>query len=65
MTGPTFVLAGIGISGDERTAVLASPDAVNIVRVDDVVGQFIVTAITDTSVILYRGDEQFVLRLAH
>lgn len=64
-TGPAFVLSGIGISGSERTAILAVDDTVSIVRVDDVLGAFTVTAIGDDSITLVRGDERFVLRLAH
>ena len=64
-TGPAFVLSGIGISGSERTAILAVHDTVSIVRVDDVLGAFTVAAIGDDSITLVRGDERFVLRLAH
>jgi hypothetical protein len=63
-TGPAFVLSGIGIHGSERTAVLAVDDTVSIVRVNDVLGAFTVTAIGDDSITLMRGDERFVLRLA-
>jgi hypothetical protein len=64
-TGPAFVLSGIGISGTERTAILAADDAVSIVRINDVIGVFTVEAITDDSITLTRSGEKFILRLAH
>jgi hypothetical protein len=62
---PAYVLAGIGISGDTRTAVLASGNDVHVVKPNDVVGGFTVTEITAHSVTLTRDAERHVLRLAH
>jgi hypothetical protein len=62
-TGPAYVLSGIGIAGDVRTAVLTTTgEDVRIVKVDDVVGEFTVAEISEQSVTLVRGDERFVLR---
>ena len=61
--GPAYVLAGIGIAGDTRTAVLTTTgDDVRIVKVNDVVGEFTVAEITERAVTLVRGSERFVLR---
>jgi hypothetical protein len=62
---PPYVLAGIGISGDTRTAVLAAGDDVHIVKVDDVVGVYTVVEITNSSVTLRRDLDQYTLRFAH
>jgi hypothetical protein len=62
-TGPAYVLSGIGIAGDVRTAVLTTTgEDVRIVKVNDVVGEFTVAEISEQSVTLVRGDERFVLR---
>ena len=62
ITGPGYVLSGIGITGATRSAVLAAGDAVHIVTLNDLVGGYTVTEISDTSVTLVRGDERYVLR---
>jgi hypothetical protein len=64
VTGPVFILSGVGISGATRTAVLATDDAVNIVKLNDVIGDYTVTDITDHTVTLTRGDARYTLRLA-
>ena len=64
VSGPAYVLAGIGITGEARTAVLASGDAVHIVKVNDVVDGFTVAEISDAAVTLVRGAERHVLRFA-
>lgn len=64
ITGPGYVLSGIGITGDTRSAVLAAGDDVHIVGVNDTVGGYTVSEISDTSVTLVRGEEQYVLRFA-
>lgn len=62
--GPEYFLAGLGISADVRTAVITDGDAVHIVRVNDVVGEYTVAEITDDAVTLAAaGGERHVLRL--
>ncbi len=62
VTGPAYVLSGIGISGDVRTAVLTTGDDVLIVKVNDVIGGFTVSEISDEGVTLVRNAERHVLR---
>ena len=62
VTGPTYMLSGIGISGDVRTAVLTNGDDVRIVKVDDEIGGYTVAEITDQGVTLVRNAERHILR---
>ena len=50
--GPAYTLAGIGISGEVRTAVLSDGVSVHIVKVTDSIGGYTVAEITDDSVTL-------------
>jgi hypothetical protein len=61
-TGPTYVLSGMGISGEVRTAVLTDGDDVLIVKVNDVVGGFTVAEIGEDGVTLVRNAERHILR---
>jgi hypothetical protein len=61
--GPGYVLSGIGISGETRTAVLTTTgDDVHIVKVDDEIGGYRVVEIGENAVTLSKGDERVVLR---
>ena len=62
--GPQFVLSGIGIAGDTRTAVLASGAEVVIVKVEDSVGGYTVAEITDHTVTLIKGSERVILQFS-
>ncbi len=62
--GPTYILSGIGITGGVRTAVLATDTSVNIVGVNDVIGDYTVTEITDQTVVLTRGEATYTHRHA-
>lgn len=64
VAGPPFVLSGIGISGDTRTAVLASGDDVRIVAVDDAIDGYTVAEITNHTVTLVKGVERYVLQFS-
>jgi hypothetical protein len=59
---PPYVLSGIGVSGDVRTAVLAAGDDVHVVGVDEMIGGYTVVEITNSSVTLRRDNEQYTLR---
>jgi hypothetical protein len=60
--GPSFVLSGIGISGDVRTAVLtATGTDVLLVKVNDIVDGYTVAEISESSVTLTREGERLVL----
>ena len=61
---PRFMLSGIGVSGDVRTAVLTTGQDVHIVKVADAIGGYTVLEITEASVTLARGDERHTLRFA-
>ena len=62
-TGPSFVLSGIGVSGDTRTAVLTATGAdVLLVKVNDTIDGYTVTEISESSITLTRDGETFVLR---
>jgi hypothetical protein len=63
MTGPAYVLSGIGITGDTRTAILTTGTDVHLVRVNDTLGGYAVTEISEDSVTLTRGADRFTLRL--
>ena len=60
---PRFVLSGIGIDGDRRTAVLTIGDNVRIVSVDDEVEGHTVAEISESSVVVVRGGKRQLLRL--
>jgi type II secretory pathway component PulC len=61
--GPSFVLSGIGISGDTRTAVLTATGAdVLLVKVSDTIDGYTVTEISESSITLTREGERVVLR---
>jgi hypothetical protein len=61
--GPAFVLSGIGISGDTRTAVLTATGAdVLLVKINDTIDGYTVTEISESSITLTREGETFVLR---
>lgn len=61
--GPAFSLAGIGVSGETRTAILTDGQSVHIVRVGERVGGFDLVEITDDSATLGSGDLRYRLRL--
>lgn len=62
--GPRLTLAGIGVSGAQRTAVLADGDRVRVVAVGDAAAGYTVVEITDSSVTLAdAGGGRLVLRL--
>ena len=58
----SYVLSGIGISGDVRSAVLTTGGDVHIVKVNDVLDGFTVVDITDSSVTLAKEGERVTLR---
>jgi hypothetical protein len=61
--GPAFVLSGIGIKGDARTAVLTTTGAdIHLVTVNDTIDGFTVEEISESSVTLARDGARFVLR---
>ena len=64
ITTPAFVLSGIGISGEVRTAVLTSGQDVHIVKVNDVIGAYTVVDISDSTVTLARETDRVTLRFA-
>jgi hypothetical protein len=65
-TAPALSLAGVGITGGVFTAVLATPPAtVHIVKVGDLVNDYTVEEITESSVTLRRDTEQLTLHLPH
>jgi hypothetical protein len=59
-----FALAGVGISGENWTAVLATSTGVLIVAAGDTVLGYTVTAIDDASVSLSRDGATITLRFA-
>jgi hypothetical protein len=61
--GPALLLAGIGISGDVRTAILTDGQAVHVVKVGDRVGGYEVVEVTDDSATLAGGELRYRLRL--
>ena len=62
--GPQLTLAGIGLHGSERSAVLSvEASDVRIVRVGDTVAGMTVEEITEDAVILTAGTARRVLRL--
>ena len=60
---PRFVLSGIGISGDVRTAVISVGEDVRIVRVNEELEGHTVAEITESTVVLVRGGKRQLLRL--
>ena len=61
---PAYSLSGIGVTGDDRTAVLTDGTSVTLVKVGDAVGGYQVLDITDTSVTLAASSgERRILRL--
>lgn len=62
--GPAFALAGIGITGDTRTAILSEGQDVHIVKIGDRVGGYDILEITDSSVTLGEPSGlRYLLRL--
>jgi hypothetical protein len=63
VVGPSYVLSGIGISGDSRTAILTTTGAdVHIVKIDDEIGGYTIVEISQDTVTLAKGAERHVLR---
>lgn len=50
ISGPAYTLAGIGASGDVRTAVLSDGITVHLVKVGDSIGGYRVATITETAI---------------
>jgi len=63
-SGFAFSLSGIGIAGELRTAVLTDGQNVRIVKVNDMVAEYTVVEITDSSVTLESSASRQILRLA-
>ena len=64
IAGPLFSLAGIGISGEVKTAVLVEGDAVHVLKVGDTLGGYEIVEITENSVTLGQANGlRYVLRL--
>ena len=61
--GPSFSLAGIGISGETRTAILTDGQAVHVLRLGDRVNGYEIVEITDDSATLANGELRYRLRL--
>ncbi|HUE89562.1 MAG TPA: hypothetical protein VMO26_26085 [Vicinamibacterales bacterium] len=59
-----YVLAGIGVSGELRTAVLTDGQGVYVVKVNDAIAGFTIVEITDSSVTLATEAARHTLRLA-
>jgi hypothetical protein len=63
-TGPVFSLAGIAVTGDSRTAILAEGQAVHVVKVGERVGGYEIVEVTDNSVTLREASGvRYLLRL--
>lgn len=63
--GPAYVLSGIGISGDDRTAILTTTgEDVHLLKLNDHIGGYRVAEIAEAAVTLVKGDARIVLRFA-
>jgi hypothetical protein len=64
VVGPVFSLAGIGITGETRTAILTDGQAVHILKVGDRIAGYEVVELTNNSVTLgEQSGLRYVLRL--
>jgi hypothetical protein len=63
--GPIYELSGIGVTNDERTAIISDGNSVLLAKVGATVGRYQVLEITDTSVTLLSATDQrqLILRL--
>ena len=61
---PRYVLSGIGITGDARSAVLTDGENVFVVKLDETIAGYTVVDITESSVTIASDTARHTLRLA-
>lgn len=62
--GPHYLLSGIGITGEVRSAVLTDGENVFVVKLDEAISGYTVVEITESSVTLASDTARHILRLA-